>query len=203
MKFNFPRRPAEFGGFNNRSENHGEQKVKAIDLPFRIQVRIAKELDMLAPVGTPDGVKFSNFLYGPNLRKPQLSCMVLSPMKLHRRPEHIKVVIYDQELRKNMRITFDEVTVKDPTLEYEEDAVYLSGKLQIHPTTEQLARIVDNVENKTREFECVATAPELFDNDEGEEGDDGQVDMVGKDAEKEQDGESDEDDDDDEEDEDD
>lgn len=190
MKFDFSKRPAEFGGFNNRWENMGSggEKRKAVDLPCRFQVKIGKELDMLVPIGLPKGTKFSNFLYGPNLRKPQRSTYVLSPMKVHRKPEHIKVSIYDHELDKRKVLTFEEVTVKDPVIEIEEDAVYLSCKLQIHPTFEQFARIAEKVETKTREFECFATAPELLDqaDDEGEEGEEGEQSDLAEDEEEEE-----------------
>lgn len=187
MKFDFKRRAAEFGGFNNRLENMGSggEKRKAIDLPARFQVKIGKELDMLVPVGTPEGTKFSNFVYGPNLRKPNRTTFVLSPLKVHRKPEHVKVTIFDVELDKRKILTFEEVTVKDPVLELEEDQVFLSCKLQIHPTTEQLGRIIDNVEAKTRDFECHATAPELFDKDGEEEEEEEQADVEdGEEAEE-------------------
>lgn len=171
MRFDFSKRPGEFGGFNNRWENMGSggEKRKAVDLPVRFAVKLGKELDMVVPVGVPGATKFSNFLYGSNLRKPQLCTHVLSPMKVHRKPEHIKVSIFDHELDKRKVLTFDDVTVKDPTLEWDEDGVYLSCKLQIHPTFEQFARIAEKVETKTRDFECYATAPELLDQGEEEE----------------------------------
>lgn len=187
MRFDFSRRPAEFGGFNNRWENIGSggEKRKAVDLPMRFAVKIGKELDMVVPVGVPKGTKFSVFLFGPNARKPQLSTHVLSPLKVHRKPEHIKVSIYDNELDKRKVMTFDDVNVKDPTLEWDEDGVYLSCKLQIRPTFEQFARIAEKVEIKTREFECYATAPELLDQkEEEEEGEDGgQEDIEGEEGE--------------------
>jgi hypothetical protein len=186
MKFDIPRRPTEFGGFNNRWENMGSggEKRKAIDLPFRVQVKIGKELNMLVPTGVPGSVSFSTFVYGKNPRKPNRTTHVLSPLKVHRKPEHIKVMIYDHELDKRKWLTFDDVTVKDPLLELEEDKVYLSGKLQIHPTIEQFARLAENVETKTREFECYATAPELLDQeDEEDEEDDDQADIEDDDEE--------------------
>lgn len=191
MKFTFGQRPAEFGQFNNRLENHGEGKVKAIDLPVRFAVRIGKELNMIVPTGTPKGTTFSQFLYGPNARKPQLSCLVLGPMKVHRKPEHLKVTLWDEELNKTKRITFEGVTFKDPVLEFEQDGIYCSGKLQIHPTTEQLSRIVDGVEAKTRQLEIISTAPELFESEEEEEEDGGQTDIDDEEEEEEAGGDND------------
>lgn len=171
MKFDIPRRPAEFGGFNNRWENMGSggEKRKAVDLPFRVQIKIGKELNMVVPTGVPGSVPFSTFLYGKNPRKPQRTTHVLSPMKIHRKPEHLKVQIYDHELDKRKWLTFEDVSVKDPTAEYEEDKVFISGKLQIHPTWEQFSRLAENVEMKTRDIEIITTQPELLDTEEDEE----------------------------------
>lgn len=209
MKFDFTKRPAEFGGFNNRWENMGAggEKRKAIDLPARWQVKIGKELDMVVPTGVPGAVKFSNFLYGPNLRKPCLTTHVLGPMKVHRKPEHIKLTVQDYELDARKQMTFEDVSVKDPVLEYEEDKVYLSCKFQIHPTIEQFARLAENVETKTRNFECYSTQPELLDQGDDEEeedkADDGKQADVEDEEEDDDDDEGDEEGEDDDEDEDD
>jgi hypothetical protein len=200
MKFDFSKRPAEFGGFNNRWENMGSggEKRKAVDLPARWQIKIGKELDMVVPTGTPGATKFSNFIYGPNLRKPNRTTHVLGPLKVQRKPEHLKVTVYDYELDARKSMTFDDVTVKDPVLELEEDKVYISCKLQIHPTFEQFARIAENVETKTRSFECYATQPELLDaeDEEEDEEEDDQKDIEDGDTEEDADEEEDEDEDD-------
>lgn len=177
MKFDLSMRAAEFGGFNNRWERNGpEQKTKAIDLPFRVQVK-PRELDMLVPA---QGTKLSTFLFGSNLRKPQLQCPLLSPLPVRRKPEHIALTIYDDGIDKRKKLTFTDCKVKDPTLEFEDTTIFLVGKFQIHPGP-HLQRINDNIENKTLQMECEATQPELFDNededDEGSEGgDEGQAD---------------------------
>lgn len=177
MKYNFKLRPAEFGGFNNRWENMGSggEKRKAIDLPVRVKLR-PRELDVLAPMGSRESVKLSEFMYGPDPKKPQLQTTLLSPMKIFRHPENIKAIIYDNELDKRRSMTFEDCSVKDPSVEYEDDGPYLSFKLQIHPTWEQFQRVAENVEMKTRNFECYAMKPELFDEpeEEGGEGEDGE-----------------------------
>lgn len=171
MKFDFRRRPAEFGAFNNRLENSGpDNKVKAIDLPVRLQVK-PKELDMLIPT---QGVKTSTFLFGDDLRRPVVQTPLLSPLKVYRHPEHVSVTIYDDTVDKRKKLTFQDVSIKDPTLEIESDGVvFLLFKAQIHPGA-NLQRISDNIEGKVRDFECKASQPELFDEeDEGEEEDEG------------------------------
>lgn len=177
MKFDFKKRAGEFGGFNNRWEKNGpEAKTKAIDLPFKFQVK-PTELDMIAPA---QGIPLSQFLYGDDLRKPQLQCPLLSPLPIQRKPEHIALTIYDDGVDKRKKLTFTDCKVKDPTLEFDEDSIFLLGKFQIHPGP-HLQRINDNIENKTLQMECKATQPELFDTegDEGEGGDegDGQADI--------------------------
>lgn len=180
MKFDYSKRQGDFGGFNNRWENQGpDQKRKAIDLPVRWRIK-ARELDMMAPA---QGVPLSEFLFGPDLRKPALQCMVLSPMKIHRKPEHVTLTIYDDGVDKRKKLTFTDVKVKDPMIEFDQDAIFVSCKFQIHPDG-MLQRINDTVENRTLEFECKATQPELFDekdeDDEGNGKDDDQGDMLGK-----------------------
>lgn len=179
MKFDFKKRGAEFGVFNNRRERHGEERVKAIDLPMRHQVTV-KELDMLVPC---QGVPFSEFLYGGG-KKPKLQTYLLSPLKIDRRPEHVTLIIYDNDVDKRKSMKFEDVTIKDPVLEFEEDGViYLSYKAQIHPG-DLFARVSDNVEAQSRQFECRATQPELFDNgDEEGEGEEGGEDEGDGDAE--------------------
>lgn len=174
MKFDFRKRQCNFGVFNNRMENNGpDVKVKAIDLPFQIKLK-PKELDMVVPT---NGVPLSQFLFGDDLRKPELQTHLLSPLKVQRKPEHVELVIYDGggvDKRKVMR--FKDTKVKDPTITIEQDGTpYLSGKFQIHPDG-MLQRISDNVEGQTLEFECKATQPELFDkpDEEGEEGEEGE-----------------------------
>lgn len=166
MKFDYGKRAGEFGAFNNRWENQGQatEKRKAIDLPARWQIK-PRELDMLCPVqGTP----LSEFLYGPDLRKPALQCTLLSPMKIHRHPEHVTLTIYDDGVDKRKKLTFTDVAVKDPVLEFDQDSIFISCKFQLHPDG-MLQRINDNVENKTLQFECRATQPELFDAEVEEE----------------------------------
>lgn len=164
MKFDFSKRAGEFGGFNNRWEKDGpEKQSKAIDLPVRFPVK-AKELDMLCP--TQD-LTLSEFLFGDDLRKPALQCHLLSPLKVHRHPEHITLTIYDDGIDKRKKLTFTECKVKDPVIEFDQDtsAIFLDCKFQFRPDA-QLQRINDNVENKTLQFECKASQPELFDKPE-------------------------------------
>jgi hypothetical protein len=185
MKFDFDRRQGEFGTFKNRwekPEEQGAKKKKTIDLPVRIPLR-PKELDMLVPPGA-DGQKLSRFMYGENLRKPQLQTHLLSPMLVHRKPENISFTIYDVPNDKRKSMTFEQVLIKDPKLDFQDTTPYLSFVAKIQPTWEQFLRIGENVENCTCDFDCFATAPELFDkpgDDEGTEGkdDSGQADMVG------------------------
>lgn len=171
MKFTFDRRACEFGGFNNRWEKNGpDVKVKAIDLPFKLPIK-PKELDMLCPA---NGIKLSKFLFGENLRKPELQTNVLPHLKLARKPQ-IKGTIFDSPTDKRKQLQLSDCTVKEPTVEIEQDGgLFLVGKLQFHPGN-QLQRINDNVENHTLDFECQESAPELFDQaeDEDEAGEDG------------------------------
>jgi hypothetical protein len=172
VKFDLSKRATEFGGFNNRWEKNGpEQKTKAIDLPFRVQVK-PKELDMIVPA---QGVKLSTFLFGSDLRKPQLQCPLLSPLPVQRKPEHIALTIYDDGVDKRKKLTFTDCKVKDPTLEFEDATIFLSGKFQLHPGP-HLQRINDNVENKTLQMECEATQPELFDEQQDEDDEGGESD---------------------------
>lgn len=175
MKFSFDRRACEFGGFNNRWEKNGpDVKVKAIDLPFRLPLK-PKELDMLIPA---NGIKLSHFLFGTNLRKPELQTNVLPHLKIARKPQ-IKATIFDSPTDKRKQLALAECTVKEPTVEIEQDGgLFLVGKLQFHPGN-QLQRINDNVENHTLDFECQETAPELFDTEEEEDEPEKQGELMG------------------------
>lgn len=186
MKYDFAKRACEFGVFNNRLENMGpDQKRKAIDLPMKWQIK-PKELDMLVPA---QGTLLSQFLFGDDLRKPVLQCPLLSPLKVQRKPEHITLTIYDDGVDKRKKLTFTDVSIKDPILEFDDETIFLKCKAQLHPDG-MLQRINDNVEGKTLQFECKATQPELFDQDsedEGEGEDDGQADIEDEEEDEEED----------------
>lgn len=191
MKFTFGKRLVAFGVFNNRREKNGpDETAKAIDLPFRLPLK-PREVDMLVP---SNGVPLSQFLWGANLRKPELQTNVLPHIKVARKPEHLEVTIYDNQADKRKCLKFEEVKCKDPTIEIEQDgAAVLVGKLQIHPNT-HLQRIADKVEDQTLECEIKSTAPELFDAPDpaGEgEGEGSQQPLMG-DPEKEEDDDDDE-----------
>lgn len=179
MKFDFNRRQCEFGVFNNRRENHGDSRVKVIDLPAKFPIKV-KELDMVCPT---QGIPLSKFLYGENSRKPALQTHLLSPMKVHRRPEHLTLTIYDNPSDKRKAMSFKEVRVKDPVLEFDDQGqIYVTCKFQFEPGV-SFERINDNVEDRVVEFECRADQPELFDQDEeggeeDEEYDEGQQSFV-------------------------
>jgi hypothetical protein len=166
MKFNLGPRNAEFGTFNNRAENHGDAKVKAIDLPVKIAITM-KELDMIVPLQTG---KFSEVIYD---KKKNLQTFVLSPMYVSRKPEKIAIQIWDHETDDKKVLVVKDTKVKDPTIVFEDKGVmYLTFKVQISSvSTKDLDRIIDNIENKTRKFKCIAEAPELpFGEDDGEDG---------------------------------
>lgn len=181
MKWDYDRREAEFGTFKNKwekSEGGEAKKRKAIDLPVRHPLR-PKELDMIVPPGK-EGGKLSTFLYGPNLRKPQLQTHLLTPLPIARKPEHITFTIYDSATDKRKHMTFEGCLVKDPELDLQDTTPYVSYTLKIFPTFAEFQRIAENVENRTCEFDCRAAQPELFEpkaDDEDEA--DGQGDMVG------------------------
>lgn len=183
MKFDFKRRPAEFGVFRNRREKDSGStevnKLKAIDLPVRFPIK-PRELDMLVPV---QGIPLSRFLFGDDLRKPALQCPLLFPLKVYRKPEHLKITIYDDGVDKRKMMTFQDCRVETPQIEFDGDTLYLAFKVEIHPGN-LLQRVADNVESQVRDFECRATQPELFDegnkdgDEEDEEGTTGQQDLM-------------------------
>jgi hypothetical protein len=166
MLFDLKRRPAQFGVWNNRREAEGDKKaaVKAIDLPVKVQLK-AKEIDMLCPT---NGVPLSQFLFGDDLRKPELQTHLLSPLPIYRRPEHVDIAIFDDGVDKRKVLRFKDCKIKDPRLEFDQTSIFLTFKAQIHPDG-QLQRINDNVEAQTRDFECRAAQPELFDEQTAEE----------------------------------
>ena len=87
---------------------------------------------------------------------------------MYRKPEHLKISIYDDGIDKRKVMTFNDCRVEDPKIEYDEDSVFLVFKVEIHPGN-LLQRVSDNVESQMRDFECKATQPELFDEEEEEE----------------------------------
>lgn len=168
MKFDVGPRQAEFGVFNNRAEKHGQEKVKALDLPFKIAITM-KELDVIVPLQTG---KFSEMMYD---KKKNLQTFVLSPLAVNRKPENIEVEIYDIEARANAKpLTLKECKIKDPVLTFEEKGiVFLSGKIQVSAVeVKDVERIIEGVENKARKMQFWATQPELPMGQEEEEEDD-------------------------------
>jgi hypothetical protein len=162
MKFDLGPRNAEFGTFNNRAEKHGDERVKAIDLPVKMAITL-KELDVLVPM--QEG-KLSTIMYAG--KKKNLTTHVLSPMFLNRKPENISIEITDKEVE-NKALTINECSVKDPKLTFEEGGnIYVEFKVQISKISiADLDRIILGVENKTKKFQCWANEPELAFN-EGE-----------------------------------
>ena len=172
MKFDIGPRNAEFGTFNNRAENHGDDKVKAIDLPVKIAITL-KELDTIVPLQTG---KFSATIYD---KKKNLQTFVLSPMYIARKPEKITIEIADHETDEKKLLVIKETRIKDPAITFEDKGVmYLTFKVQMSKISlKDLERIIEGVENKTRKFQCWAEAPELpFGTEDGEEPVDGKGD---------------------------
>lgn len=170
MKFDLKRRAAEFAVYKNRREKETDQtdsrELKAIDLPVRVQLK-PKELDMLVPT---NGIPLSQFLFGDDLRKPELQVLLLSPLKIYRKPEHLRITIYDDTVDRRKLMTFNDCRVENPYIEFDENTVFLNFKVEIHPG-QHLQRISDNVEGQVRDFECKAMQPELFDQaDQDEDG---------------------------------
>lgn len=158
MKFDVGPREAEFGIYNNRAENHGKEKVKALDLPFTICVTL-KELDQIAPCQTG---KLSELLYDG---KKNLQTFCLSPMAINRKPENISVEIFDIEARANAKpLRFEGCKIKDPVIHLAEKAkdTYMTGKLQISDIDpDDVIRIIENVEGKKRKMQFWMVAPSL------------------------------------------
>lgn len=173
MKFDVGPRQAEFGVFNNRAEKHGQDKVKALDLPFKIGVTM-KELDVIIPL---QNGKFSEMIFD---KKKNLQTFVLSPLVVNRKPENISVEIYDIEARANAKpLVLKECKIKDPVLTFEDKGtVYLSGKIQVsNVAVKDVERIIEGVENKTRKMQFWANSPELpLDQQDDEKGKDPETD---------------------------
>lgn len=194
MQFTFSRRSWEFGVFRNRIENPGsDKKHKAIDLPFRMALK-PRDLDMLIPA---QGVRFSEFLLGSNLRKPALQTSVLPKVLIARTPT-ILLTIFDSPADKRKHMSFEDVLVKSLYIEVESDgSLWLHGLVKILPAKNDLQRINDKVEDQTLECECKESQPELefeetaaADDDQGD-GTEGQADLMedpdGEDEEEEED----------------
>lgn len=154
MEFNFNKRPAQFGTFNNRNEFEGKAtRKKAIDLPVTHSVS-PDELDMLIPV---QGIPASEFFFGTS-KKPQLQVNVLFPFKVHREPEDATIVIYDMA---GNPMEFDHVKVKELILSVDlKGAMLLKYKVQFRPGR-LLQRISDNVEEKAMAFEIESAQVDL------------------------------------------
>jgi hypothetical protein len=166
-KFNFSRRAVVVGTFNNRFENHGDDRVKAIDLPLEFPISIS-EIDMVCPA---QGVKLSEFLYGVRPKgargwKPVRQTHLLSPVRVHRKPEHIELTFYVSKFVKKGRAFFD-VSIKDPVIELLETEAFVTCKAQLHPANgAELAWVAESLEGQEVQFECHSTQPELFDEPE-------------------------------------
>ncbi|TMK82959.1 MAG: hypothetical protein E6G57_16595 [Actinobacteria bacterium] len=167
MKFKVPRRQGKFGTFHNRNEYDGpEKRLKAVDLPVRHPLK-PRELDMVIPV-IEGGIPTSQFLFGKNLRKPELTTPLLFPLQIHRSPEGIRFRVFDTKAG----LTFDDVKIKDPlviTIDLDQN-MEIAYKLQFHPG-KHLQRISDNVEEHVCEFEVEAQQEEMFGQAEEEDED--------------------------------
>lgn len=170
MDFKFKKRKATFEVFKNRKKKPGGDKTITITVRHSVS---PKEMDMLIPVGTEESVPISQFLFGGDLRKPQLQTYVLFPINVNRNPEGISIKIHDKA---KDPLVFEEVDITDIKVDIDEDnkKMLLSYDLQLHPGR-YLQRISDYVEDQTLDYECVNTQEELF-GEEPEKGGGTQVD---------------------------
>jgi hypothetical protein len=168
MKFDFKKRIGEFGKLNIRDEIHGDKKVKAVDLKVTFPIN-KKELDMLAPIM---GSKLSSIVYDA---KGNLQTYVMSPLQVHRNPEHLELTIYDQDLNHEKYLTFIEAEAKGIVITFEEKGVMkCTVTMQFHPGDKDYERLCVGVMGMSRQFEVEAKVTEdMFEseNDKDEEND--------------------------------
>ena len=164
MKFDFTKRSAAIGKINLREEHHGDDKKLAVDVPLRFAITM-KEFDMVAPC---QGVKLSKILFD---EKKRPVTHLLSPLSIHRKPEHITLTIYHHQLEEAKRkLVFKDVTIKGISIEIEDGGTLtLDCKAQFRPTAKDREHLIDCM-GESRNFECFATQAELFQKEEDEEG---------------------------------
>lgn len=157
MKFDFSKRSCVIGKINLRNEFHGEDRVIAMDIPLAFAITF-EELDMVVPC---QDVKLSKILFDS---KKRLVTHLLSPISVHRKPEHISVTVYDKQLReKDTSLKFEDVTIKDIKVDLEDgEKLTLRCKAQLRPSPDKRERLID-VMGESRNFECFSAQPELFD----------------------------------------
>lgn len=158
MKFTVKKRVAEIGVLNLRTEKNGPQKVPACDLPLRWKVSKANgnaEINMIFP---SNGIQLSEFLFD---KDGKLQTHVASPLAVHRKPENIRLKIFDYELDPKKFLTFENVTFKSIKLEIEPDGdAYCSVTAQFHASDKDYERLV-RIMDQTRKIECRLLQPEL------------------------------------------
>lgn len=165
-KFKITARAADIGKLNIRPEHHGDKIEPAMDIPVKVR-GTKRDLDMLIPV--QDG-KFSEMAYTLDG-----ACLVphISPLHVNRKPDNLKVTIWDSPTKKTQKLEFSEAKVKNIVVELgAKHKLEIMFTLQVNIDTERDAARLVRCMGESREIEITATQDDLFDYDDQDEGQD-------------------------------
>jgi hypothetical protein len=168
--FKIPRRMAAVTGLNIRTENHGKDKVKAVDISLMFTGDL-KLLDQLIPSPKDQDNKTSEFFFTEDghLRIP-----TVNPVKINRNPEGLSVSLYDRK----EPIVIASAKAKDFTIELNEGgSIKVNCKVQGIPDKGYVERLKDILGGSV-EVSMEAETDDLFAQPEEEEEDKKQVDLL-------------------------
>lgn len=196
MKLKITKREASFTThINVRTEGSGDGRKTATDIAVSF-IGTKRDIDNIVPMIAG---KFSDIMYD---KAGQFLVPHLSPLKLHRKPEGLTILIYDQGVKKPLKFTKAAAKNIEVTFHQKRNCE-VSLLLQVRPDAGQIDRLTKLL-TATAEIEIEAEQEELFfdEEEEGEEdggGDEAQGELIKDEGEEEPEGEpeSDEEDDDD------
>jgi len=161
MKFKVSRRTARFGKINARTENHGKEDiVPATDIPVKFR-GTKRDIDMLCPL--MEG-KFSELLYS---EEGYMIASYLSPLNVHRKPDTLKISIYDQATNSRKPMLFKDAKVKDIQITFDQKHnIEVKLKIQVLVDPDSQGARLYKLMNSQCEFEIEATEMDLFEDEE-------------------------------------
>lgn len=179
MKLKITKREASFTThINVRTEGSGDGRKTATDIAVSF-VGTKRDIDNIVPMITG---KFSDIMYD---KAGQFLSPHLSPLKLHRKPEGLTILIYDQGVKKPLKFT--KAAAKNIVVTFHQKRnCSVDMLLQVRPDAGQIDRLTKLL-TATAEIEIEAEQEELFfdESEEGEEdggGDEAQQQLIGDDA---------------------
>lgn len=159
MRFKLGKRVGHIDNVNLRAELKGDERTPAADISITCK-GTKRDIDMCFP--TEAGYeKYSDIMFN---EQGYYLCPFDPVHWLQRKPEGIKLTIWDQETAKTKKLVFPASRIKDIVVKFEggKHQISISFKVQIHPDLEEDLPRLAAIQQLDREFEVEATQDDIF-----------------------------------------